>query len=129
MELARKEPQKYEGKRYKVVRGSARGYNGDESKEIKLCSSGQMSTGFLAAYISSDTELEEIPQPVTFMEAVKAAIEGKHPTIMLDNIKHVMTADKSSYGEIGYWLKVKSENGITYGISTGMIDGMWTVEG
>jgi hypothetical protein len=72
-------------------------------------------------------EWELVPQSITFTEAVKAAIEGKRPTIVLEGLKHTLIAEKS-LRDIGYWLTVKSENGTAHSISTGMIDGMWTVE-
>jgi hypothetical protein len=78
-------------------------------------------------FVMSDF-VKVVPQPVSFMEAREAAIEGKRPTIELCGSKYTLFAEKGMYGEIGYWLKVESENGITYGISTGMIDGMWTIE-
>jgi len=79
MELARKEPQKYKGKRYKVtdtlcdrtgrVYKTARVKNGElECDEPP----------FFYAHINSRTILEEIPQPVSFMEAATQWNRIKH---------------------------------------------------
>lgn len=132
MELARKEPGKYEGKRYKVtdtlIDRHSREY------ETAIVRSGTLRVkgdNELFAHVNSVTRLEEIlpePKPVTFKEAVTAAIEGKKPTIELDNIKYVLVAGKSSYPDIGYWLTVRSESGTTFNISTGMMVSKWYVK-
>ena len=69
-----------------------------------------------------------VPQPITFTDAVKAAIEGKRPTIVLCGSKYTLFAEKGMYDDIGYLLKVANEYGTKVDVSTGMIDGMWTVE-
>jgi hypothetical protein len=81
MELARKNPEKCEGKRYKVVTGS-RMYNSGTRLRYSECEvkHGRLnsSDGYLVM-IYADTLLEEIPpepKPVTFMEAVEAYEKG-----------------------------------------------------
>ena len=87
MELARKEPKKYEGKRYKVIdkRNTAysmRTYDGVEHDELFIKNGKAVYEGgcytMCTAFIASDTQLEEIPQPVTFMEAVNSGKCIKH---------------------------------------------------
>jgi hypothetical protein len=70
-----------------------------------------------------------IPQPIPFSEAVKAAIAGKKPVIELNGWKYTLTADKSMYDTIGYFLKVDSDTGTKNVFCTGMFDGMWTMDG
>ena len=80
MELARKEPEKYEGKRYDVVDGAVVDINGHEHSEFKVnrCGTFEDIKGEqLRLYVSDITELEEIPPPVPVLEAIKAYSEGK----------------------------------------------------
>jgi hypothetical protein len=133
MELARKEPQKYGNKKY-TVKGWAVTSDGKEVDRLTIIGLGSFVTGVFDdkwVFIRSDTQVEEIkpePKPVSFMEAVKAAIEGKKPTIVLRGSKYTLFAEKGMYDDIGYWLKVVNEYSEKVDISTGMIDGMWTVE-
>jgi hypothetical protein len=128
MELARKEPQKYEGKRYKV-RDTLIDRHGKEY-ETAIFKSGNLRTyggNMLFAHANSMTQLEEIPQPIPFDEAVKAAIDGKKPAITLGGSRYTLTAKRSTLSGIGYWLEVTYDDDPAE-LSTGMIDGMWTVE-
>jgi hypothetical protein len=68
-----------------------------------------------------------IPQLVPFSEAVKAAIAGKKPTIVLNGDKYTLSAEKSILSGKGYWLTITYDDD-SAGLSTGMFDGMWTVE-
>lgn len=82
MELARKEPEKYEGKRYRVVEGS-RMYNcATNIKPYTECiiKYGKLHSEGFAMMVFSDTILKEIPpepNPVPFMEAREAFENGK----------------------------------------------------
>ena len=79
MELARKEPQKYEGKRYKVVSGSPLENGSQTFYECVMCKGSFKSPGknlYLAVF--DDTKLEEIPQPVSFMDAVNSRKKFKY---------------------------------------------------
>jgi hypothetical protein len=83
MKLATENPGEYEGKRYKCVRTKFADGLGRLRDEI-IIKNGRFAfvddgSGF-TVFISNDTELEEIkpePQPVSFMEAVKAYSKGK----------------------------------------------------
>lgn len=84
MEKVIKEPEKYEGKRYKGYPiKDADGNNYEELivKNGNLC----IDDGDDWAYINSHTQLEEIPQPVTWQEALEAWAKGKSIKIMKPN--------------------------------------------
>ena len=72
-------------------------------------------------------EWEIVPQFIPFDEAVKAAIDGKKPTIVLGSSRYTLTAKRSTLSGIGYWLEITYDDDPAE-LSTGMIDGMWTVE-
>jgi hypothetical protein len=80
MELARKEPQKYEGKRYKVAEGCAVDViSGERVYSIDIAGGRFYSNNYGVA-ITTSVVLEEIPpepKPVTFMEAVEAYGKGE----------------------------------------------------
>lgn len=76
MELVRKSPKEYEGKRYRVVASAVKCPQGKEYEIVSFNRSGQMIIPELDnwAYINHFTQLEPIeptPEPVPFMEAVK----------------------------------------------------------
>jgi hypothetical protein len=81
MELIRKNPEKHEGKRYKVTvgdrlfaGGTPHGYKECIVKNSEICSNDNAS---FALCIFSNTEVEEIKQPVTWQEAIEAWANGK----------------------------------------------------
>jgi len=99
------------------------------SYKISLNSNGFVKKDSYAYWNVTVNEVWElVPQTVSFTEARKAAMEGKRPTIVLEGLRYTLFAEKS-LRNIGYWLSVNCENGTTHSISTGMIDGLWTVEG
>ena len=80
MELARKNQQEYEGKRYKCLLCKFADGLGGLHDEI-IVKDGKFyfadgGSGY-SVFVSYDTQLEEIPQSVPFMEARKAHEEGK----------------------------------------------------
>ena len=82
MELARKEPEKYEGKRYRVLGLCCIGPERQHYSTVIVDSEGKLQgKGYDNwAYINSNTTVEEIPpepKPVTFMEAAEANENGK----------------------------------------------------
>ena len=77
MELARKNQQEYEGRRYKVVEGTSGMWNNATMKRYTECviDEGKLYSDGYPMMIFDDTILEEIPpkpKPVTFLEAAKA---------------------------------------------------------
>jgi hypothetical protein len=81
MELARKEPEKYEGKRYKVEGEiQLRMGNHPDKREVVVENGILLLDGGCTTFITQNTQLEEIkpePKPVGFMEAMNS---GKHVT-------------------------------------------------
>jgi len=81
MELARKNPERYEGKRYRVVNSYACDNAGEATEIIQIrCGTFGTEDSDEDVYISTTTILEEIPsepKPVTFMEAVEAYGKGE----------------------------------------------------
>lgn len=75
-----KNPEKYEGKKYKVKFGACITYGGKDLEEV-IATGGYLVGGAASrVYVSETTELEEIkpgPKPVPFMEAVKAYRAGE----------------------------------------------------
>jgi hypothetical protein len=125
MKAAAENPGEYEGKRYRVV--SACVVEPSECQklyEIKI-RSGHLICGEVGnwAYINSHTELEPIPpepQPVSFMEAVKAYSEGK--TIRCGGTKYVSkTGLASGFGS-------SSSNNGTYLNCREILQGEWFIE-
>lgn len=78
MELARKEPEKYEGKRYRVLGLCCIGPERQHYSTVIVDSEGKLQgKGYDNwAYINSNTKLEEIPQSVPFAEAAAANEAG-----------------------------------------------------
>lgn len=76
MELARKNPEKYELKKYKLVYGKLRNCAGEQLHEITIKDGEFFDSGY-AVYVNCSAQLEEIKKPVTYFEAAKACLEGK----------------------------------------------------
>lgn len=105
MALAEKEPTKYAGRTYKIVHGCAiratseretHCFNGimvDGNGELIGVTDGKVT--IYLAYVSSGVEVEEIPQDVPFMEAVKAYSEGR--TIFVERDGKKRTYEDSCY--------------------------------
>jgi hypothetical protein len=98
MKLAAENPQKYEGKRYKVVDGAAIEPSGKEMLyEVKVNKHGRLVCGSIDnwAYISVYTELEEIkpePKPVPVLDAVAEFENGKAIRCEESGATHVYNA-------------------------------------
>lgn len=124
MKLAAENPAEYEGKRYKVVSGYLYDFTGHSHKEFHFNRIGQVVDETLAIYFSNDTEIEEIPQPVPFMEAVKAYSEGKtvechlgaYVTIYSRECRHCLK---------GYAMRSKSGQTLT---DEEILNGIWTIK-
>lgn len=119
MRLAKENPEKYEGKRYKVVKGIVLNKNGGcfyyevvvYNGEIVIAANKNHS-----ALIDSSTELEEIKQPVTPQEAAKSFSEGK--TIRCEYIDSVIMFKKDTPSRSftpDYYMKL-------------MLEGTWYIE-
>jgi hypothetical protein len=90
-EIAR-EPERYKGKRYKVTEGNAIHLFGSTYRIVEVYDDGVASNCMTLVGVDGDrrtanvisitsrTELDEINQPVPFMEAAKAFDEGKKVT-------------------------------------------------
>ena len=104
MELARKNPKEYEGKKYKVASGIAVDGFGKCYKEFGINRDGCFSTDNLMIFTNSDTKLEEISQPVPFMEAVKVKC-NKDGTRIICNHKGIT----KEYAGIAFTTINKSE--------------------
>lgn len=75
-ELLRKaveHPELYKGKPYRVIKGAVVDVHGNEYNELQIDSCGGISVGYcLRGYISDTTDVEEIEQEASFMEAVNS---------------------------------------------------------
>ena len=118
MEKIRKEPEKYEGKKYKgypIMHPGGKLY--DELTVHDGVFVVEEDSNW--AFVSSHTELEEIPQPVTWQEALEANADGRK--IQLDikridgvTIHHVF--DKTLKSQCG-WIAT----------AEGIIKGKWYI--
>jgi hypothetical protein len=103
MKLAAENPKEYEGKRYKVVEGSAM-YNNSTMKRYTECviDEGKLYSDGYPMMIFDDTILEEVPpepKPVDFMGAVEAYEQGKIVECMIGCCKYVYQKNE---GEVKY---------------------------
>ena len=114
MKLAAENQDKYKGKRFKVVGYTAITMRGEETKEIEFTSNGQMGcNNGKVAYISSDTELEEIKPSVTFNDAMNSGKSSK------------MKGDYS-YRSPKFWMDCLSKMNIEQQLI--MLNGQWFLE-
>jgi hypothetical protein len=125
MYLAKREPQKYEGKKYKVVGGHAFDNEGGRlgATDIINVEKGEMYfNNIFELNISQHTELEEIQPSVDFLTAVKAYSEGK--TIRWTNgngTTYIYKPDKGKFKEM-----VSQEfSAIT---DTEILEGQWYIK-
>ncbi len=134
MKLAHDNPQEYEGRRYRTVRGIITTCcpKAEEPKVVKISNGYLMAQGTELggqAYVSVDTRLEEIkpepkPVPVPFLEAVKANENGKVIKCHIKNDIYVYdcfaNADTGGYG----FLQTKSGHIVTF---REILDGTWYI--
>lgn len=79
MKLTKENPEKYKGKKYRCTNGAIINFMGNEHNEFCINEYGEFvdNDNIKRMYITDTTEVEEIQQPVSFMEAIKAYAEGK----------------------------------------------------
>lgn len=123
MKLAVENPEAYEGKKYKVIAGTAMALNGRKYGTINVGSNGafRAETG-LRLYVSDNTVVEEIkPKPVPFIEAVKAYRDGKSITCEWRDLRSVYNL---SCGDTAMFKDVNCAT-LTAGE---ILDGTWYIE-
>jgi hypothetical protein len=123
---ALKFPQKYEGRRYKVVKGARLITRDDELFSEFTVKGGLFTNGGchgLAVYCN--TELEEIPQPVPFMEAVAAYGNGRTINCKCNGITHTYTP---AYIRGNSKCGLCDENDVAVSAAE-ILEGVWTIEG
>jgi hypothetical protein len=70
-ELARKNPEKYNGKEYKIIDGIIMNYTGKKFERIFINEYGELTNLFSEQlFFSFDTQIEEVKQKVSFFEAI-----------------------------------------------------------
>jgi len=127
MELARKNPEAYEGKRYTVtdtlIDRHSREYETAIVRSGALRGEGENE---LFAHINSITRLEEIPpepKPVPFMEAVEAYSEGKTIEVQHGVIRRTYTPKRIG-GDVQNILR--DQNGLCIGPEE-ILNGKWFI--
>lgn len=136
MELARKEPEKYEGKRYKASGDVILMRTGDRAKsDIIAFENGRpIVDGYATAFISADIILEEIPpepKPVPFMEAVKAYSEGKtiRCEVVPSTTNQVYEYEPCGNGIALHGYKLSTYKGSGTAVTTKeILEGKWFIE-
>ena len=77
-ELARKEPGKYEGKRYRLTDGALMTFHGTELTDKFIITDGLFAFEKVRLYFANNTQVEEIKQlePATWQKAFLAGLKG-----------------------------------------------------
>ena len=124
MELARKNPGEYEGKKYKVTdcnerKTNVKDHGGKIIENIKV-ENGELMVDKptyydCTAFVNSRALLEPLPQPVTFMEAVNSG------RLIKPNENNVFV-----YKLLCFWLDYLANN--ANGDRTNLINGGWLIE-
>jgi hypothetical protein len=114
----------YKGKKYKVTKGAVIDKLGKEYSCFTLSPEGEICIDeFSRGYISGQTEIDEIQQPIPFMEAVKAYSEGKTIRVELGEGKNKTNTYKDGYSG-GFF---KDRNGYAP-LNIEILEGRWYVE-
>lgn len=114
MRLAAENPEKYRGKTYKVKsHSSCVNGKGDFVTEIEIGHDGDIGDlhSSYRAFVNTWAELEEIPQEVDFITAVKAYHEGNKIYCIFEDVKleHKPDQNNKCFGDgWGYTLKESS---------------------
>jgi len=119
MELARKNPKEYEGKKYNVITGIIRDCAGNMLDKIVIHDGVAMNIDHThVAYICSYTTLEPLPQPVSFMEAANS---GKR--IKPDN-------SSQNYESLDFWLSAMGDSSCIsiWANKRNYLNGGWLIE-
>ena len=136
MKLAIENPDKYIGKRYKVIDGNAKSFDAKQYRYVEFgedyCEPGitlvgvenEKATNHVVS-IDTRTDLKEVksePKPVTFMEAIEGYWEGK-------TIYHKYRTDSnhSKYVPQGYGGRLVDAQGFAITASE-IMDGEWYIE-
>ncbi len=121
MEAIRKEPEKYEGKRYEIPRGNCITGAGKPLNAVKVHNGKLLVDNDSGnyAFASSYCELEEIKQPVTWQEAIAAWVNGKAIYVCLEHgTKYSYAAENNklstSHGGIPLITKQEIKSGTWY---------------
>lgn len=129
MRLAAENPQKYAGKKYEVAEGVALNFRGTMYGEIKIGADGQMVMECSSIFISNNTVLKEIEQPVSFMEAIEAYHSGKMircevKTINGNTRRFIYVPAPAIPCDLGFALKTKELSTISSGE---ILNGVWYI--
>jgi hypothetical protein len=127
MKLTKENPSKYKGKRYKYIRGAKpRDCKDRTHEEFYISKYGEflIEKSIFKLFISDDTEVEEIQQPIPSLEAIKAYEEGKTVRCEIDG-KIFIFEGKYENGKLRESLYDTSCNSIT---ANQILRGTWFVE-
>lgn len=124
MEEVRENPDKYEKQVFEVTDGYALTSTGKSVPHI-IISAGTAREGHTGkiAYFSTDTQVKEIKQPVTWQEALEAHAHGKAIKLVIHtgfkgDVVHIFNSDI---------LMLKSQNGYIL-TSDVLLTGIWYIE-